>query len=132
MKIFFKTTILVFFLLCMAISCRKVYTYHSKAIIVKRSIDSTLNDSAFIYGMVYSAEDEKTPEINANVWIEGNNIQTNSDSTGFFSIELLSGIYTIKCPGKFSNEDLIIELKNISILPNEKIEIKFLQGIIIE
>lgn len=132
MKTYFKATFLVFLLLCMVISCRKVHTYHSKAIIVKRSVDMTLNDSALIYGMVYSAEDEKTPELYANIWVEDTDLKTNSDSTGFFSIKLLPKNYTIKCLGKFSNKDMTIELKNISILPNEKIEVKFLQGIIIE
>ncbi|GAB6278022.1 MAG: hypothetical protein STSR0006_00170 [Lentimicrobium sp.] len=132
MKTYCKTGILIIILLSMVISCRKVHTYPSIAIIVNRLIDTTLNDSALIFGYVYSAEDEKTPELNANIWIEDTNIKTNSDSSGFFSLKLLSGTYTIKCLGKYSNEDMIIELKNLSILPNERIEVKFLQGVIIE
>ena len=125
-------TSLLIILVGMVVSCHKVHIYPGKAIIVNRSIDATLNDSAIIFGMVYSAEDEKTPELNADIWIESPNIKTNSDSTGFFNLKLLSGTYTIKCLGKFSNEDMIIELKNLSILPNEKVEVRFLQGIIIE
>src|SRR3989304_6940734 len=117
MKTYCKTTILVIILLGMVISCRIVHTYPSKAIIVNRSIDTTLRDSSLIFGYVYSAGDEKTPEINANIWIEGTKIKTNSDKSGFFSMKLLSGTYTIKCLGEFRNEDEIIELKNLSVLP---------------
>lgn len=127
-----NTTILLIILLVMVVSCHKVHTYPSKAIIVNRSIDTTLRDSSLIFGYVYSAGDEKTPEMYANIWIEGTKIKTNSDKSGFFSMKLLSGTYTIKCLGEFSNEDEIIELKNLSVLPNERIEVKFLQGIIIE
>ncbi|HEY4787176.1 MAG TPA: hypothetical protein VIH57_14055 [Bacteroidales bacterium] len=67
-----------------------------KAIIINRSTDLTLKDSALIYGTVCSAMDEKTPGFNAKVWVEGTNILTTVDLSGSFSIKLAPGIYTIK------------------------------------
>ena len=132
MKSLLKILFVLLVLSIITISCNKVRTYQSKAIIINRSIDLTLKDSALIYGMVYSAEDEKTPEIYANIWIEGTNTKTTSDSIGFFSIKLIPASYSIKCLGKYSNKDKTIELNDIVILPNEKIEIKFLQGVVID
>ena len=114
------------------ISCNKVRTYPSKAIIISSSIDLTLKDSSLIYGNVYSAEDEKTPVLFANIWIEGTNIKTNSDSVGFFKIKVLHGIYSIKCLGKDSNKDMTVELNNVEVSSSEKLKINFYQGIVID
>ncbi len=62
MKTYNKTCILIIILLGIIISCCKVHTYPSRAMMVNRSIDKTLKDSALIFGMVYSAEDENTSE----------------------------------------------------------------------
>lgn len=113
-------------------SCLKVHIYEGKATITGRSTDLILKDSALIRGMVYSAMDKKTPEVDANVWMEGTNLKTTTNNTGYFNLKLLPGAYTIKCLGKYSSQNMMEELKNVIILPNEVIEIEFLQGIIVE
>jgi hypothetical protein len=132
MRTRFIFSILLAILSSIIISCRQVHTYNSQAIIVSRSIDSTLNDSVLIYGYVLSAGDELTPEINANVWIDSTSIETKSDNSGFFKFKTTSGTYTIKGLGEYSSREFIIELKNLSTLPNEKVELKLLQGIVVE
>ncbi len=113
-------------------SCRKVYVYEGDSVILSRMTDTTLNDSILIYGHVYSAEDNKTPEIGAKIWTEEFSKESFSDYLGNYSLKLPSGIYTIKCLGKYSNSDEVITVINTKLLPNEKIEINFFIGITIE
>lgn len=120
--------LVVFILLIITSSCRQVHIYESKAIIISRVIDITLQDSALIYGMVLYAGDEKTPLPNTNIWIESSNFKTKSDNAGSFSMKIPPGIYTIKCLHEYSSEEFVATIKNIAVLPNEKIEIKFLHG----
>jgi hypothetical protein len=122
----------IFILLIIMSSCRHTQTFEGKAIIVSRSIDVTLKDSSMVYGKVYSAQNENEPLANVNIWIDGTSIKTYSDNIGFFSIKVLPGTYTIQSLGKFDNQDMIEKLTNITLLPNEKVEVKFLQKITIE
>lgn len=128
MKTLFKVGFLVILIHLNLSSCRHVAYIESKAIIVSRTIDIALKDSAMIYGMVYYAADEKTPVPNANVWIETSNLKTTSDNAGFFSLKIAPGTYTIKCLGEYSSQEFTMVIKDLLLSPNEKVEIRFLHG----
>lgn len=123
-----KTSFLVFYLFFFIVSCREVSYSKSEVIIVSKTTDLSLKESALIYGMVYYAADEKKPYQNANIWIDGSNIKTVSDNSGSFSLKLNPGTYTIKCLGQHANQEFLMTIKNLSVLSNEKVEIKFLHG----
>lgn len=114
----------VFIFLIIIVSCHKVYIYEGKAIIISRSTDLGLKDSALISGIVFSADEAKAPEFDAVIWVDGTDINTTVDSLVSFSFKLMPGKYTIRCRRKYSTDDMV-ELKNISILPNERIKIEF-------
>jgi hypothetical protein len=113
------------------IACRQVHTYEGKATIISRHIDLSLRDSALIYGTVNSAAEESYPERFALVWIDGTNIKTGVDSIGSFNIKLKPGTYTIKC-SLWGEEKDVEALNNLSVLPNEKIQVTFLLKEVIE
>lgn len=75
-------------------------------------------------GNVYSA-DNKIPEINAIVWIDGTNIKTSTDVFGFFRIKLPQGKYTIKCNRSGTAGEQPQELKDVQLLPNEVLKVDF-------
>ena len=132
MKTFLKIQYLALLVLSIInIYCRKVHTYEGKATIISRTTDLTLKDSALIYGTVCSAADESLPERFAMVWIAGTNIKTGVDSLGTFNIKLIPGTYTIKC-SLWGEEKDVEQLDSLSILSNEKIQIKFLLKVIVE
>lgn len=122
----------IFFPVVLQISCRKVHVYESSSEIAGRSIDTALKDSALIFGTVYDASDKNFTLSGVNIWIEGTDIKTTSDAQGKFNLKLLPGIYTIKCLKPFSNEIFTAVLNNISIVSNEKVEIRFFHGVMIE
>ncbi len=124
-----KTTILISSIfLILAWSCNDPVIVGSSAEIIGRSIDETLNDSALIYGFVYSAGSIKSPYANANIWIEGSDLETTSDISGNFSLAVLPGIYTIKCLGNQEEDRFTAVIENMELSPNEKIEIIFYHG----
>jgi hypothetical protein len=124
--------IAVVLLMILINSCRQIQYYESKAIIMSRTIDVSLADSVLIYGMVYDAVELSLIIPDAKIWIEENNIETTSDYTGFFSLKTTAGTYTIKCLQNHKDEEFTAILEDIVLLPNEKIEIKFLLGTIVE
>lgn len=123
-------------LLILINSCRQIHVVDSKAEIVSRTIDATLNDSVLIYGYVYVAESvvevNYMPEPDASIWVEGTDLRTNSDIFGQFSLKVLPGTYTIKCLGPYSDPRFTAYLKGISLSPNEKIKLQFYIGYIAE
>ena len=126
MKTFINIQILIAMLMGTFISsCHKVYIYEGKAIVLNKTSDLTLNDSVLIIGNVYSAYDT-LPEFNAIVWIDGTNIKTSTDSLGYFSIKLPPGTYTIKCHRSGDTGEQPQVLKDIQLLPNEKLKVEFL------
>lgn len=128
-----KTGFLVLaLLLIFASSCRQIAIIESSTEIVSRGNDIALNDSALIYGSVIFAGTENMPEPGASIWIEGTDIKTTSDVWGYYSLQILPGTYKIKCLGLSNDERFIAILDNISLLPNEKIEIRFYLGSISE
>lgn len=110
-------------------SCREVHVFEGRSVILNKTIDTTLNDSILIYGHVYSAEDNKTPQTTARIWAEESAKESFSDNSGSYSLKLPDGIYTIKCLGRYSNPHEILIVDNTRLLPNEKIEIDFYLGI---
>ena len=129
MKNLLKVRLLVIFSLLITISaCRHVYYDPSKSLIVSRSFDVQLKDSAMIYGNVYYVGNQKTPIPQAHIWIENSSIKTLSDLAGYFSLKVLPGKYTIKCFRDDPNEEFTVVLKDLSILPNEKVEVNLLRG----
>lgn len=121
-----------FFLIIIIPACRIVHVYEGKSIIISRTIDTSLNDSALIFGYVYSAIDEISPEPFAEIWIDGKDTKTTADKSGYFYLKIPAGLCTIKCKGKYSNDDEIEEIKDLTVIKNEKIELKFFIGITIE
>ena len=133
MKVFLSTGYLALIvLLILTNSCRHLVIVNSKAVVVSRSIDIALNDSALIYGTVFFGESETVPMKRANIWIEGSNIKTISDNMGLFSLKILPDIYTVKCLGEYSNEEFVAIIKDLDLLPNEKVEIKFFHGYVVQ
>lgn len=118
--------------LLLAWSCKNPIIIDSSAEIISRSIDETLNDSALIYGFIYGAETVASPVPNAKIWIEESNFETTSDIYGNFSLSVLPGTYTIKCLGNQAEERFTAVVKNLELTPNEKIEIRFNHGYIVE
>ena len=131
LKIYSKILLIIITLLIVN-SCRQVHVYEGKSVILNKTTDTTLNDSILIYGHVYSAEDNKILEIGAKIWAEEFSKESFSDNLGNYSLKLPSGIYTIKCLGKYSNSSEILIISKTKLLPNEKIEINFYIGITIE
>ena len=140
MKCYFKQTtkisgevvlLAVFLILVLLSSCLDPYYLDSKSNIVKRSTDTALNDSALIYGTVVVINSDM-PYPNADVWIEGTEIKTTSDIYGKFSLKILPGTYSIKCLHPLKEERFMMTLKDISVSPNEKVEILFSHGIQVE
>lgn len=123
-------------LLILINSCRQIHVVNSKAEIVSRTIDTTLNDSVLIYGTVYIAESVVesiyAPESDASIWVEGTAFKTNSDLSGQFRLKVLPGTSTIKCLGHSNDNRFITCLSNISLSLNEKIKVQFYIGYIAE
>ena len=69
------------------------------------------------------------PHPHASIWIDGTNIKTTSDVYGKFNIKILPGTYTVKCLDPSSEERFLMTLKDISLSPNEKIELLFSHGL---
>ena len=120
------TTFFLLVLLSFASCNKNTIIYEGKASIISRSFDTSLQDSAMIYGYVRSAayEDILPPYNIPTIFIRETNATTECDSLGYFSLKLLQGTYTVVC-----SEDCP-DLK-ITIRSNEKVEIKFLIRVVI-
>lgn len=125
-----KSIYFVFFLTAFSLieSCRQVQDFDGKSEIISTTIDNSLSDSVLIYGKVFNARDNKTPEINARIWVNELTKETYSDNIGSYSLKLPNGIYTINCQEHFGNAEFIETRKNVSLLPNEKVELYFYLG----
>ena len=110
------------------VSCRRVYYYEGKLEILSTKIDNTLNDSVLLYGKVFNARDNKTPSINARVWVNELTEETYADNSGAYSLKLPTGIYTVNCQEYYGSPEFIETRKDVSLLPNEKIELNFYLG----
>lgn len=123
--------ILLVSFIAVAISCRSITRIDSKVEIVSRTIDTSLKDSALISGLVSYAGTEGTLIPNSKIWIENSSIMTKSDCDGFFVLKIKPGTYKLNCLGEYSDPQFTAT-KNISLLANEKVEVKCLIGSISE
>ena len=110
------------------VSCRRVYNYDGKSEILSTKTDNTLNDSVLIYGKVFDARDNKTPLVNARIWVDELTKETQADNSGSYSLKLPTGIYTIHCQEYYGSPEFIETRKNVSFLPNQKVELNFYLG----
>ena len=128
-----KTQLSIFalsLLLLLFSSCLNTKIYEGKALIVSRSFDTSLQDSAMIYGYVLDAAEKQPLWNSSTIIVEETQTTTYSDSTGYFSMKLLQGTYTVVCFDPLVTNDTL-KLENTVIFPNEKVEIKFLKGVVI-
>ena len=129
-KLKLLTTLLLLLPLCVVLlsACNEVQYIDSETKIVGRYTDTTLNDSSLIYGIVIMNGTINMPYSNAEIWIEETDDNTASDIQGKFSLRVLPGTYTVKCLAPYNEDRFLMTLKDISLLPNEKIEIHFFHG----
>jgi hypothetical protein len=124
-----KNTILIFTLCFLIISsCRQIHFVDGESLILNRSIDTSLNDSAIIFGTIYNNRCDFCFETQAKIWINGTDLNTMTDSKGYFSLKIPSILSTIKCTRINDQYKITEELKDILILKNEKIELKIILG----
>lgn len=109
-------------------ACNEVHYIDSEAKIIGRYTDTALNDSSLIYGTVFDGSGTSLPFPDVDIWIEGTDIKTTSDIQGKFSLRVLAGTYTVKCLAPYNEDRFLMTLKDISLSPNEKIEIHFFHG----
>lgn len=119
----------IFFFSVLVTSCLSINYIDSATQVVGRSMDTSLNDSSLIYGTVIVNTTNNMPHPHASIWIDGTNIKTTSDVYGKFNIKILPGTYTVKCLDPSSEERFLMTLKDISLSPNEKIELLFSHGL---
>ena len=122
MKSFFIKIIFVFVFAIFFSSCSNSpkIIYKGQASIIGQSFDTSLLDSAMIYGHVLLAYPNRAPSHNTTILVVETGTTTFSDSTGFFSIKLLPGTYSVMC-----SEDTP-KLNLMTIHPNEKVEVEFI------
>jgi len=109
-------------------SCHTEERIPGRVEVVERYFDSSLQDSVMIHGYVLSVSEEKP------LWMMSSTIvaveiavATQSDSvSGYFSMKLLPGAYTIVCLFPTTNPDLTLSRQEF--LPNERVKIRFLMG----
>jgi len=98
--------------------------------------DTILNDSSLIVGYVRNVDwkDGYPNDFQKyEIWVEGTNISSITDSLGFYSIKTKPGTYSIKCQSRSNTwEQLIEELRDIELTKNTKMQIDFYIGYTIE
>jgi len=124
--------IFLFLILSLMESCRQVHLYHGKSVIISKTVDNSLNDSVMFFGKVYDVGNNNLPSIRARIWVDGLTIDALSDNTGSYSLKLPSGVYNVHCQAEFGSDEFTETRNDISLLPNEKIEIDFYLGTRVE
>ncbi len=130
-----RQILILFSVLVLTNSCLDRQFVDGRAEIVSRS-DTTLNDSSLVFGHVYRVDwsgNEYYYENEFEMWVENSKLKTTNDTTGYYSLKMAPGTYTIRCQSA-SNEwtRLVEEVKNISLSKNTKTEITFYIGTTIE
>lgn len=128
--------ILTFFAILVVVnSCLNRQFIDGRTEIVSSS-DTTLNDSSLVFGHVYYvdwSDKEYYYENELKIWIENSDLGTTNDTTGYYSLKITPGTYTIKCQSTYNEwERLIEEAKNIDFAKNTKTEINFYIGTTVE
>ncbi|WP_163718396.1 hypothetical protein [Mangrovibacterium lignilyticum] len=100
------------------------------------SLDTTLHDSSFVFGHIYHVDwsvNEYYLENQFEVWVENSDLKTTNDTSGYYSLKMTPGTYTIKCQSTYNEwERLIEEVKSLELLKNTKTEINFYIGNTVE
>ncbi|PVY41115.1 hypothetical protein [Pontibacter virosus] len=109
-------------------SCREVIDYKGKFRINSREIDNSLADSVLIYGKVVSAIDTLSPMADARIWVDKLSKSTQSNLNGLYILKIPAGIFTIYCKEDFGADEFTESIKDLTLLPNEKVEIDFYLG----
>lgn len=109
-------------------SCREVRYYFGEYKIVSRGIDNSLADSVLVYGRVVSTLDTVSGLFLSRVWTKELSKETYTDATGYYSLKLPSGTFTIYCQEYAGSHEFTETVENLSLLPNEKVEITFYLG----
>jgi len=98
--------------------------------------DTAINDSSIFEGYVYRIDyigDYPYDAAPFKIWIENSDLDTETDSIGYYLIKTVPGTYTIKCQDGSESWGQLIEGKNnIKIGMNKKARIDFYIGYTIE
>jgi hypothetical protein len=120
-------TLVVIFCL-MAIACRDVIQYDGSTKVISRKVDPTLADSVLVFGKVVSAYDTLIPEAFSRVWTDEQPKDALTNDHGFYQLKLPSGTYTIHSSKSGKLNEFSQKIRNITLAPNEKLEINFYLG----
>lgn len=102
---------------------------------IRSTADSILNDSSLIFGHVHYvglSDKEVYFKDVFEIWIEKSGLKTTTDTTGYYSLKIKPGFYTIKCQSSSNEWDRLVEKVEIELQKNKKIEIDFYIGTTIE
>jgi hypothetical protein len=98
--------------------------------------DTSINDSALIYGHISNATLQDNQVYFANeytVWIDGTDHRTTNDTDGNYFFKLMPGTYTVKCESSGNPwERLIEEIRDLKVEANTKTKVDFYIGTTIE
>mgnify|MGYP003790417867 FL=1 len=116
-------------------SCLNRLFVEGRAEIVSSS-HLALNDSSLIVGHFYHIDGSKPETYHENefeIWIENSEWKTTNDTSGYYSLKVAPGTYTIKSQSVGNKwKRLIEEVKNVDLLKNTKTEINFYIGYAVE
>ncbi len=98
--------------------------------------DTAINDSSIFEGYVHRIDytgDYPYEAAPFKIWIENSNLNTKTDSMGYYLIKTIPGTYTLKCQdGSESWGQLIEGMSNFNIGKNKKARIDFYIGYTVE
>jgi hypothetical protein len=98
--------------------------------------DSTLNDSSLFVGYVYEHPDHwpnRQPIQDAQVWLNDQTLKASTNLKGYYYLKTVPGTYTVKCQRNLNMwPQLVLEVKDVKINKNEKVQIDFYLGYTIE
>lgn len=129
MKTLLKITALSAIVICglMLASCSPIVNTPGRVEIVSRTFDYSLQDSAMVHGYLLDVLSEEPLFLHrATISIVETGGVTQDNDSGYFSIKLLPGTYTIRViDDRYLRIENVQYLKISNILPNEKIKVKF-------
>lgn len=122
--------IIILTTLLINVSCLNQYFIEGKSELVSIA-DTMLNDSSIFVGNVNQIDGY--PRYPYDLWIENTLYKTSIDSTGYYSLKIEPGVYSIKCQQRSNEWEQLIEIRNnVQIERNKKIQINFYIGYTIE
>ena len=113
-------------------SCLKRHFIEGQAELISID-DAALNDSSLFFGYANRVDWQAPYPYPFEVWIENTNLTSITDSMGYYSIKTVPGTYSIKCQDVPNDWPQLIEgMSNVEIKKNQKIQIDFYIGYIVE